>query len=143
MSATTSAARTISLSRGAEGRLSCRQRQPDKIALLRSPALCNGCHDVRVPLGADGPGDLQHFESNVNPGASGVTYFRLENLSTEWQTGAYSGSGNPFNKQVRCRDCHMSTFPFSANSTYQVGDMTVTSTTLQFQASPPMAATRS
>jgi hypothetical protein len=101
----------------------------DKIAFLRSPALCNGCHDVRVPLGADGPGDLQHFENNVNAGASGVTYFRLENLSSEWQTGDYNSTGNPFKQVVRCQDCHMSTFPFSPNSTYQVGDMSVTSPT--------------
>jgi hypothetical protein len=101
----------------------------NKIGFLRSSALCNSCHDVRVPLGADGPGDLQHFESNVNPGAAGVTYFRLENLSTEWQTGAYNSTGNPFKQVVRCQDCHMSTFPFSATSTYQVGDMTVTSPT--------------
>ncbi len=101
----------------------------DKMNYLRSAALCNGCHDVRVPLGADGPGDLQHFENNVNPGASGVTYFRLENLSTEWQTGDYNSTTNPFKQVVRCQDCHMSTFPFSAGSTYQVGDMTVTSPT--------------
>lgn len=102
---------------------------PNKIAYLRSPALCNGCHDVRIPLGADGPGDLQHFENNVNPGASAVTYFRLENLSTEWQTGAYNSTSNPFNQVVRCQDCHMSKFPFGGNSTYQVGDMQITSPT--------------
>jgi hypothetical protein len=82
-----------------------------------------------VPLGADGPGDLQHLENNVNPGASAVTYFRLENLSTEWQTGDYNSAANPFKQVVRCQDCHMSTFPFSASSTYQVGDMKITSPT--------------
>jgi hypothetical protein len=100
-----------------------------KVAFLRSSALCNSCHDVRVPLGAEGPGDLQHFENNVNPGASAVTYFRLENLSTEWQTGDYNSMSNPFKQVVRCQDCHMSTFPFSASSTYQVGDMKITSPT--------------
>jgi len=101
----------------------------DKIGFLRSSALCNGCHDVRVPLGAEGPGDLQHFENNVNPGGSGVNYFRLENLSTEWQTGAYNSASNPFGKVVRCQDCHMSTFPFSENSTYKAGGMQITSPT--------------
>ncbi len=101
----------------------------NKISFLRSSALCNGCHDVRVPLGAEGPGDLQHFENNVNLGAAAVTYFRLENLSTEWQTGDYNSAANPFKQVVRCQDCHMSTFPFSANSTYQIGDMKVTSPT--------------
>lgn len=102
---------------------------PGKIGFLRSSALCNSCHDVRVPLGAEGPGDLQHLETNVNPGAAAVNYFRLENLSTEWQTGDYNSTANPFKQVVRCQDCHMSTFPFSANSTYQVGDMTVASPT--------------
>jgi hypothetical protein len=100
-----------------------------KISFLRSGAFCNACHDVRVPLGADGPGDLQHFEYNVNPGAQNVTYYRLENLSSEWQLGAYNSTDNPFGKVVRCQDCHMSTFPFSQNSTYNVGDLKVTSPT--------------
>jgi len=101
-----------------------------KISLLRSAALCNSCHDVRVPLGNEGPGDLQHYEHDMNPGGQNVTYFRLENLSTEWQTGAYnSTTENPFGQVVRCQDCHMSQFPYAGDSTYQVGDMTVTSPT--------------
>ena len=100
-----------------------------KMSFLRSSALCNACHDVRVPLGAEGPGDLQHFENNINPGGSGVTYFRLENLSTEWQTGAYNSTANPFKQVVRCQDCHMSTFPFSPSASYQAGGMKVTSPT--------------
>jgi hypothetical protein len=100
-----------------------------KISYLRSGAFCNACHDVRVPLGADGPGDLQNMEYNVNPGTQGVTYFRLENLSSEWQLGAYNGTSNPFGKVVRCQDCHMSTFPFGGNSTYTVGDLSITSPT--------------
>ncbi len=100
-----------------------------KISFLRSGAFCNACHDVRVPLGADGPGDLQNLEYNVNPGAQGVTYYRLENLSSEWQLGAYNSTNNPFGKVVRCQDCHMSTFPFSSTSTYTAGDMKVTSPT--------------
>ena len=101
-----------------------------KIVLLRSAALCNSCHDVRVPLGNEGPGDLQHHEHDMNPGGQNVTYFRLENLSTEWQTGAYnSTTENPFGQVVRCQDCHMSQFPYAGDSTYQVGDMTVTSPT--------------
>ena len=101
----------------------------DKIGLLRSSALCNSCHDVRVPLGAEGPGDLQHLENDINPGGDKITYFRLENLSSEWQTGAYNSTSNPFGAVVRCQDCHMSAFPFGGESTYQVGDMKVTSPT--------------
>ena len=102
---------------------------PNKMAFLRSSAVCNSCHDVRVPLGAEGPGNLQHYEYDVNEGGGGVTYFRLENLSSEWQTGAYNSTTNPFGQVVRCQDCHMSMFPFTANSTYQAGDMKVSSPT--------------
>ncbi|MDQ6665881.1 MAG: hypothetical protein M3Z23_15990, partial [Acidobacteriota bacterium] len=98
---------------------------PDRIAFLRSSALCNSCHDVRVP----GAGSLTHEEHDINPGGEKVAYFRLENLSTEWQTGPYNSANNPFGKVVRCQDCHMSTFPFSRPSTYRVGGMEVTSPT--------------
>ena len=101
----------------------------DKIALLRSSNFCNACHDVRVPLGGTGPGDLQAEEHDINPGGDAVKYFRLENLSTECQTGAYNSTNNPFGQVVRCQDCHMSLFPFGGNSTYQVGGMNVTSPT--------------
>jgi hypothetical protein len=100
-----------------------------KISFLRSGAFCNACHDVRVPLGADGPGDLQNLEYNVNPGGQNVTFYRLENLSSEWQVGAYNSTNNPFGKVVRCQDCHMSSFPFGGNSTYTVGDLKITSPT--------------
>lgn len=95
-----------------------------KINYLNSSASCNACHDVRIPL--ELPGDLQHKESNVNPGGSGVSYYRLENLSTEWQTGPLSGDNNPFGHAVKCQDCHTSLFPHNETMTYQVGDMTVT-----------------
>ena len=98
-----------------------------KISLLVSGAFCNTCHDVRVPIAA--PGDVQHFENNINPGGSAVTYFRLENLSTEWQIGAYNSKNNPFGKVVTCQDCHMSQFPFSKTSSYTVGDLSVTTPT--------------
>lgn len=98
-----------------------------KIGLLKSGAFCNSCHDVRVPVAA--PGDVQHFENNINPGGSAVTYFRLENLSSEWQVGAYNGTANPFQKVTVCQDCHMSKFPFGGSSSYQVGDMQITSPT--------------
>jgi hypothetical protein len=97
---------------------------PDKIAFLRSGAFCNSCHDVRVPNN-----NLTTLEHNMNPGGEKVNYFRLENLSTEWQTGPYNSTNNPFGKVIRCQDCHMSTFPFGGNSTYTVGDMTVSSAT--------------
>ncbi len=87
-----------------------------KISFLNSSAFCNACHDVRLP-GA-GPGDFQHYEVNAN--STNLLFFRLENLSTEWQVGAYNSTNNPFGKVVVCQDCHMSLFPFSGNSTYTV-----------------------
>lgn len=98
-----------------------------KISLLTSSAFCNTCHDVRVPVAP--PGDVQNLEYNINPGGSGVTYFRLENLSTEWQLGPYNSTANPFGKVTTCQDCHMSKFPFAGTSSYTVGDMAVTSPT--------------
>jgi hypothetical protein len=94
---------------------------------------------VRVP----GAGSLTAEEHNINPGGEKVTYFRLENLSTEWQTGPYNSTNNPFGKVVRCQDCHMSTFPFGGNSTYQVGSMKVTSPTPGVFPSDFAAAKRS
>lgn len=97
---------------------------PNKIALINNSAFCNGCHDVRVPRAL--PGDVQHQEYDVNPGGSAVSYFRLENLGTEWQTSVFSTPNNPYGHVVICQDCHTSLFPYNANVTYQVGDMTVT-----------------
>ncbi len=97
---------------------------PNKIAFLRAGAFCNTCHDVRVPNR-----NLTAEEHNMNPGGQNVSYFRLENLSTEWQIGAYNSTNNPFGQVVRCQDCHMSLFPYAGTKTYQVGDMTVTSPT--------------
>ena len=98
-----------------------------KIAFLKSGAFCNACHDVRVPVAA--PGDFQHLEYDVNTGNNSVTYYRLENLSSEWQLGAYNSTSNPFGKVIRCQDCHMSMFPYGGNSSYQVGDLNITSPT--------------
>jgi len=100
---------------------------PAKINYINNAAFCNACHDVRVPRAT--PGDLQHQEASVNPGGSNVSYFRLENLSTEWQTGPFSGTNNPFGRVVICHDCHTSLFPYNGTSTYKAGDMTVTSAT--------------
>lgn len=94
------------------------------IAFLTAGAFCNTCHDVRVPNR-----NLTAEEHNINPGGKNVKYFRLENLSTEWQIGPYNSTSNPFGKIVRCQDCHMSLFPYAGTKTYQVGDMTVTSPT--------------
>jgi hypothetical protein len=102
-------------------------RNPAKINYINNAAFCNACHDVRIPRAL--PGDLQHKEANVNPGGGSVSYFRLENLSTEWQTSVFSGTNNPFGKVVICHDCHTSLFPFNSTSTYQAGDMTVTAAT--------------
>jgi hypothetical protein len=96
----------------------------NKIAFLRAGAFCNACHDVRVPNR-----NLTAEEHNMNPGGQNVSYFRLENLSSEWQLGAYNSTNNPFNKVIRCQDCHMSLFPYAGSTTYQIGDMTVTSPT--------------
>jgi len=100
---------------------------PAKINFINNAAFCNACHDVRVPKAT--PGDLQHQEASINPGGSAVSYFRLENLSTEWQTGPFSGPNNPFGKVTICHDCHTSLFPFNSTSTIQAGDMTVTMAT--------------
>ncbi len=97
---------------------------PGQIAFLTAGAFCNTCHDVRVPNR-----NLTAGENNINPGGSSVSYFRLENLSTEWQIGPYNSTNNPFGQVVRCQDCHMSLFPYAGTSTYQVGDLTITSPT--------------
>ncbi len=98
---------------------------PERIAYLRSGMFCNGCHDVRVA----GGGSMTNFETDTNAGGSGVTHYRLENLSTEWAIGPYNSTNNPFGKVVRCQDCHMSLFPYAGNSTYTVGGLTITSPT--------------
>ena len=98
-----------------------------KMDYLNSSAFCNACHDVRVPRAT--PGDLQHRETNVAPGGGNVSYFRLENLATEWQTGPFNTVDNPFGKVVSCQDCHTSLFPFNTPSTITAGDMTVTMAT--------------
>jgi hypothetical protein len=108
-----------------KGNFHVSDNDPNKIAFLRSGAFCNACHDVRVPVA--NPGDLQHREYDVNTGNGSVTYFRLENLSSEWQLGAYNSTNNPFGKVIRCQDCHMSMFPYAGNSSYQVGDLSITS----------------
>jgi len=96
----------------------------NKIAFLRAGAFCNTCHDVRLPIN-----NLTSAEHNVNAGGENVKVFRLENLSTEWQIGPYNSTNNPFGKVVRCQDCHMSLFPYAGNSSYQVGDLSITSPT--------------
>ena len=98
-------------------------RDPERIAYLRSSTFCGGCHDVRVP----GGGSLTHGEINLNPGSENVRLYRLENLNTEWASGPYNSSDNPFGKVIRCQDCHMSLYPYGGESTYQVGDLTITS----------------
>ena len=109
---------------GVKGNFHVASNDPAKINYLRSAAFCNACHDVRVPNN-----NLTAEEHNINSGGEKVKYFRLENLSTEWQTGPYNSTSNPFGQVVRCQDCHMSQFPFGGNSTYKVGDLTITSAT--------------
>src|ERR1700736_3707974 len=62
---------------GVKGDFHVASTDPDKIAFWRSAAFCNACHDVRVPLGGEGPGNLQHEEHDINPGGEQVTFFRL------------------------------------------------------------------
>jgi hypothetical protein len=106
-----------------KGQFHVASNDPSKISFLRSGAFCNACHDVRLPINT-----LTSGEKNVHDNTN-VNFFRLENLSTEWQIGPYNSTNNPFGKVIRCQDCHMSMFPFTANSNYQVGDMTITSPT--------------
>jgi len=100
---------------------------PSRIAYLRSGAFCNSCHDVRVPLASGG--SLTAAEASTQLGVNGVSFYRLENLSTEWALGPYNSTNNPFNQVVRCQDCHMSSFPYAGNSTYTVNGQTITSPT--------------
>jgi hypothetical protein len=109
---------------GVKGNFHVASNDQTKIDFLRSGAFCNSCHDVRVPNN-----NLTAEEHNINAGGQNVHYFRLENLSTEWQTGPYNSTNNPFGKVIRCQDCHMSLFPFNGTSTYKVGDLTITSAT--------------
>ncbi len=109
---------------------------PNRIAYLRSSDFCGSCHDVRVPGSS-----LTHWESNLNEGSESVTTFRLENLNTKWEPGAYNSADNPFGKVIRCQDCHMSAYPSGGDSTYRVGNMPITSPTpavfsLGFAAEP-------
>ncbi len=68
-----------------------------------SSEFCGSCHDVRIP--------------RPDP-VTGESFQRLENLFTEWQTGPYATSDNPFGKAVSCQDCHMSLYPLEAPGTY-------------------------
>ena len=91
---------------------------PDRINYLRSANFCGACHDVRLPIPG---GNLVDHEGD--PRNSSVQIFRLENLSTEWETQAYAfADQNPFDQLVRCQDCHMSLFPFGGDATYAVHD---------------------
>ena len=118
---------------------------PDQIGYLRSSDFCGSCHDVRVP--GDGSGSLTHREISLNPESRSVSLFRLENLNTEWMTGPYNSTQNPFGRVIRCQDCHMSLFPYGRESTYQVGELEVTSPTpgqfpLNFAAVPGISTDR-
>jgi hypothetical protein len=110
-----------------KGQFHTATRDPNRIGYLRSGLFCNGCHDVRVPLAAGG--SMTAAEGSSQTGGSAVTFFRLENLSTEWALGPYNSTSNPFGQVVRCQDCHMSGFPYAGTSTYTVGTQTITSPT--------------
>lgn len=90
----------------------------ERIEYIRSPMLCNGCHDVRVPTE-----DIVTPDSLANVDENNVAHFRLENLSTEWTIGPYNDpAANPFGSVVRCQDCHMSLYPYAGDSSYTVTD---------------------
>jgi hypothetical protein len=109
-------------------------QDPRRIDYLRSGDFCNACHDVRVP-------NANLTAQEVSQSSGAIAHYRLENLSTEWAIGAYNSTRNPFGKVIRCQDCHMSLYPYGGESTYRVGDLTVTSPTpsvmpLNFAAVP-------
>ena len=87
------------------GRFHQSTNRDERINYLRSPMLCNACHDVRVPTA-----DIISTDDLSRPAT--VSHYRLENLSTEWTIGPYNDPGqNPFGQVVRCQDCHMSLYP--------------------------------
>ncbi len=74
-----------------------------KSAFLQTSEFCGACHDVRLPT----PDVI-----------TGEPFQRLENLFTEWQTGPYNSTDNPFGRVIRCQDCHMSLYPMEEPGTY-------------------------
>ncbi|MFQ5461941.1 MAG: multiheme c-type cytochrome [Phycisphaerae bacterium] len=66
--------------------------------LIKKADFCGACHDVRLPI------------PDV---VTGEPFQRLENLFTEWQTGPYNSTDNPYGRVVRCQDCHMSLYPLA------------------------------
>ncbi len=102
----------------------------ERINYIRSPMLCNACHDVRVPT----PDIVSPDSNRLSPN---MGHFRLENLSTEWAIGPYNDpSANPFGQVVRCQDCHMSLYPYAGDSTYPVRDQ-ATGETLMIEGPTP------
>lgn len=64
--------------------------------LLTSSMFCGTCHDVRAP----------------KPDAvTGESFLRIEDTFSEWKNSAWSTDENPYGKEIRCQDCHMSMFP--------------------------------
>ncbi len=70
---------------------------------INTSDFCGACHDVRLP-----------FADVV----TGEPFQRLENLFTEWQTGPYNSTDNPYGRVVRCQDCHMSLYPLAEPGTF-------------------------
>lgn len=98
------------------GRFHMSTNLEERINYIRSPMLCNACHDVRLPFG-----NIVAQDDTSHP--STVPHYRLENLSTEWTIGPYNNAAqNPFNQSVRCQDCHMSLYPYAGDSSYSVTD---------------------
>lgn len=86
---------------------------PADAAYIRSSEFCIACHDVRVP------------NPNLLVPEGDPSFFRLENLGTEWASQGYAkAEGNPFGEVVRCQDCHMSLYPYGEPVTYDVPDPT-------------------
>ena len=64
--------------------------------LLTSSLFCGTCHDVRAP------------KADV---VTGESFLRIEDTFSEWKNSAWATEDNPYGKEIRCQDCHMSMFP--------------------------------
>ena len=70
--------------------------------LLTSSLFCGTCHDVRTP------------KPDV---VTGEPFLRVEDTFSEWKNSPWATSDNPYGKEIRCQDCHMSMFPLSEPGT--------------------------
>jgi len=64
--------------------------------LIQSSRFCGVCHDVRAP------------KPDV---VTGESFLRIEDTFSEWKNSAWATDENPYGKEIRCQDCHMSMYP--------------------------------